>query len=184
MPPVVSYGEHLACAWKSRLARESTGRANANLRRRLMDDARFDALTRRMSVVTRRATARSLAAVLLGGAVAASPVARRTATVLACDANGETCSAHDGCCSGFCNIAPPDGNGTWVGMGKCRCKGVGAACTNHTECCGTSEGFHGYCCGSSGGCQTGWHCPAPPPPDDPPKKKKKKKKGKGGGRRR
>ena len=81
-----------------------------------MDATRFDTLTRTMAAPTRRAALRGLAGVLLGALAAASPVARRTTTVLACDPDGTDCSNDISCCSGFCDTAPPVGDGTF---GKC-----------------------------------------------------------------
>ena len=86
-----------------------------------MDATRFDTLTRTMAAPTRRAALRGLAGVLLGALAAASPVARRTTTVLACDPDGTDCSNNVSCCSGFCDTAPPVGDGTF---GKCeKCEG-------------------------------------------------------------
>jgi hypothetical protein len=84
-----------------------------------MHHDRFDAFTR-------RAAMRGLAAALLGGVVAGSPVARRTTSVLAgespCQPVGEMCNPGDPCpccnASGDCDpsiiCASPDGGGSEV----------------------------------------------------------------------
>jgi hypothetical protein len=83
-----------------------------------MDDSRFDSLTKELSRLrsrrlARRGALRALAGALFGGVVAAHPVGQRASSVLAqCFADGELCGGNEECCSGFCDIQPPDASGT------------------------------------------------------------------------
>jgi hypothetical protein len=72
-----------------------------------MDSRHFDAMTRTLATTTRRAALRGLAAALLGGVVAGSPVARRATSVRAGAEPNPPCAIDDPC-DGFCDCLDPN----------------------------------------------------------------------------
>jgi hypothetical protein len=91
-----------------------------------MDDARFDALVRRVvtAVMDRRhAAGAGVAALLLPGAAVAAPV-----TAEACRGLKAKCKRKNECCSGACRRK---GNR----KRRCACAPEGARCLETADCC-------------------------------------------------
>ena len=106
-----------------------------------MDDARFDALVRRVSiaVLNRRhvaAAGAGAAALLLPGAAVAAPV-----TAEACRGFKAKCKRKKECCSGACRR-------TGSGKRRCACAPEGARCAETADCCSDARALYcasGFC---------------------------------------
>lgn len=91
-----------------------------------MDDARFDALVRRVGATRldrRRVGAATLLTLLLPGATAAAPV-----TAEACRSFKAKCKRKNECCSGECRSKGG-------GKRRCACSPEGARCVETADCC-------------------------------------------------
>lgn len=104
-----------------------------------MDDARFDALVRRVSstVTNRRhAAGGGVLALLLPGAAMAAPV-----TAEACRGIKAKCKRKNECCSGSCRSKSS-------GKRRCTCSPEGARCLETADCCSDARALYcasGFC---------------------------------------
>lgn len=104
-----------------------------------MDDARFDALVRRVGttiMARRHAAAAGVMALLLPGGAGAAPV-----TAEACRGFKEKCKRKNECCSGTCRRKSS-------GKRRCACAPEGARCLETTDCCSDVRALYcasGFC---------------------------------------
>lgn len=104
-----------------------------------MDDARFDALVRRIGTAVmnrRQAATGGLLAVLLPGAAIAAPV-----TAEACRGFKAKCKRKNECCSGKCRSKSS-------GKRRCACSPEGARCQETSDCCSNERPLYcasGFC---------------------------------------